>query len=285
MAILVRCVVLLALSIPGAHAAIVEEIVKLPVAARDRFGVQNHHTITVTVIRDDERIKTPFMLINHGRSGAPEQRARFGRARYAANSQYFVERGFAVFIPTRMGYGVSGGEDVEDTGPCANRDFHAGFEAAAAQSLTVIEYARSRNYVDSSRGVLVGQSYGGATTVALAAKNIDGVLAAINFAGGSGGSSIQRPREPCSEAALASVYGDYGKTTRIPVLWLYSENDMYWGREYPRQWHERFRAAGGIGEFVQLPAYGLDGHGSFGNNPSEWKPHVERFLKQHGLWH
>ncbi|MBM3342984.1 MAG: dienelactone hydrolase [Betaproteobacteria bacterium] len=271
---------------PAAWAALVEEVVRLPVQLVDRDGVSHQHTLTLTVFRDDARARSPFMIVNHGRSGAVERRAGMGRVRYSANAGYFVERGFAVFVPTRIGYGVTGGPDLEQSrGPCHDRDFAPGFDIAAAQNLVVIQYAKSQPFVDATRGVLVGQSVGGATTVALAAQNIAGVSAAINFAGGAGGNPAGRPNDPCSPRTLAQTYADYGKSARTPMLWLYSENDLYWGKTHPRLWFERYKANGAPAEFVQLPAHGEDGHSSFTRNPAAWRPQVERFLKSFGYTH
>lgn len=149
--------------------------------------------------------------------------------------------------------------------------------------MAVLEYAKARPYVDATRGVLVGQSYGGATTVALAAKNIDGVKGAINFAGGGGGDPARRPEKPCSGNLLAKTLADYGKTARTPMLWLYSENDKFWGRQYPRNWFVDFTEQGGDAQFVQLPAHGDNGHGSFSSNPGAWRPHVDEFLDSLGF--
>lgn len=262
-----------------AQAALVEDIVQVPVEVMDQYRRTHRQAITVTIFRDDVREKSPFLVLNHGRAGTPEERLKQGRARYAANSQYFVERGFAVFVPTRVGYGVSGGPDVEDTGLCNNRDYPRGFEAAAAQTLAILAYAKGLSYLDTSRGLLVGQSFGGATSVALAAKNIDGVKGAINFAGGSGGNPAGRPENPCSPGSLASTYAEYGKSAKTPMLWLYSENDKYWGKTHPHDWFERFVKQGGNARFVQLPPSGRDGHSSFTANPKAWKPDVEAFLK------
>jgi len=264
-------------------AAFIEQVVEIPVEVADMFGRSYQHAITVTIFRDDARDKSPFLILNHGRAGNAFGRSRLGRARYPGNSEYFVAQGFVVLVPTRVGYGVTGGPDVEDTGACNNRNFAPGFEAAAAQSMAVINYAKSQSYVDGSVGLLIGQSYGGATTVALAAKNIVGVRAAINFAGGSGGNPAVRPGSPCSPQSLAQTYADYGKTAKTPMLWLYSENDQYWGKALPHEWFEGFMQQGGAAEFVQLPPNGRDGHSSFTANPTAWKPHVERFLKSLGF--
>jgi len=273
--------VLFVLCSPAA-ARLVEDVVRIPVEMKDIYGRQHQHAMTVTIFRDDERVRSPFLVISHGR-GNTERRAALGRARYPDNARYFVSQGFAVFIPTRVGYGITGGPDVEDSGPCARREFAAAFEAGAAQVIAVIEYARAQGFVDASRGVLVGQSVGGAITLALSAKNVSGVVAAINFAGGAGGDPQQWPERPCSEPTLRRVFATYGETARIPTIWLYSENDRYWGKDTPRAWFDAFRAKGAAAEFVQLPPYRADGHLSFNGNPEAWRPPVEKFLADVGL--
>lgn len=267
----------------AAQAAVVEEVMQLPVTLKDGSGDERRYAILLTVFRDDARAMSPFLILNHGRPGDAAGRRRLGRVRYSSNSAYFVEQGFAVFVPTRLGYGATGGPDLEDGGPCDRRDFAAGFEAAAQQTLAVIDHAKSRSFVDPKRGLLVGQSYGGATTIALAARNIEGILGGINFAGGSGGNPERRPGAPCSVAELARVLANYGTSARHPTLWLYAQNDRYWGEDHPMRWHEGYRASGGVGQFVRLPAHGRDGHSSFTANPSAWRPHVERFMQTLGL--
>lgn len=289
-----------------AAAALVEEIVQVDVQAKDIHQREHSQPITVTIFRDDERAQAPFLVINHGRAGTSAGRARLGRghidieqldalnrgtsagqarlgrARFPAVARYFVTKGFAVFVPTRIGYGVSGGPDVENSGPCNRRSFPEAFEAGAAQTLKVIEYARSRPYVNASKGILVGQSVGGAITIALSARTPEGVLAGINFAGGAGGNPEKRPEDPCSEPMLRGTLAQYGSTATMPTLWLYSENDRYWGKEKPRAWFEAYRAQGASAEFVQLPPYRENGHAIFVERPDAWRSAVEAFLLRVG---
>lgn len=267
----------------AAIAGMVEQVFDVDVTATSMYGRSYSQAIKVTLFRDDAKARSPFMVLNHGRAANPADFVKLGRAKYTANSTYFVSRGFAVFVLTRMGYGVSGGEDVEYTGTCAVRNYPAGYEAAAAQSLKVIELARSLPYIDASRGIVVGQSYGGATSIALAAKNAEGVVAAINFAGGGGGDPIGRPGNPCRPDLLEDMFASFGAKSKIPTLWLYSENDKYFGKTHPREWFDAFRRKGGSGDFVQLPANGDDGHGSFTRNPAGWRPAVEDFLRKNGF--
>jgi dienelactone hydrolase len=270
--------------VPPATAALVEDIVKVPVEFTDASQRTQQHVMTVTVFRDDRRSKSPFLILNHGRSPTAEGRAKLGRARYESNAAWFVERGFAVFVPTRVGYGETGGPDLEGVaGPCDRRDYESMFEVAAAQNVALTQFVKSQTFVDSQRGLLVGQSVGGATTVALTAKNIAGIVGAINFAGGAGLGPGSEPENPCSQPAIARVWSVYGKTARAPMLWLYSENDRFWGMALPHKWFEAFTSQGAVAEFVQLPPSGDNGHGSFTTNPAAWKPHVERFFRSLGF--
>lgn len=265
----------------------IEEIFQLPVTVTNMYGRVVTQPITVTVFRDDEKTGQPFLVLNHGRPAQSADFARMGRTRFSDNSNYFVSKGFAVFVPTRIGYGVTGGEDMEYSGTCSNRNYPAAYEAAARQSVALIEHIRTLPYIDASRGLVVGQSFGGATAIALAAKNLPSVVAAVNFAGGGGGDPIGRPENPCRADLLEDLFASYGNTSRIPTLWLYSENDRYFGKEKPLSWFKAFVSKGGTGKFVQLPALapplGDDGHSSFTRNPAAWRPAFEQFLESAGF--
>lgn len=264
----------------SACAKMVEQIVDLPVRVVSMKGETVEQTIKLTIFHDDARPRAPFLIINHGRSALAEERASFGRARFIANVRDFVAMGFVVLLPTRVGYGVSGGPDVEYSGDCKQRNYPPAYEAAAEQTLRTIEYARGLHYVDAANGVVLGQSFGGTTALAIAAKNIPGVKAAVNFAGGGGGNPKTRPAQPCRDDLLNALFASYGKTARIPTLWLYSENDLYFGVDKPKRWFESFRASGGRGEFITLPPFEPDGHRSFRENPGAWRASVEAFLRQ-----
>lgn len=270
----------LLLSTAAAAAKTVEQVVQVPAEAADANGRVERRPIAVTIFRDAERARAPFLVLNHGRSRKAEERAKVGRARFSDNARYLVERGFAVFVPTRIGYGVTGGPDIEDSGDCKSKRYAPVYEAAAQQTLAVIAFAKAQRYVDPARGVVMGQSFGGTTAIALAAKGTEGVVAAVNFAGGGGGNPDDRPENPCRDDRLTALFAGYGKSARIPTLWLYSENDRYFGIQKPRAWFAAFRAKGGAGTFVTLPPVGDNGHGSFTSNPAAWRPAFEAFLRE-----
>jgi len=263
-----------------AVAAIVEEQHDLPIAVVDAYGKQVAQPIKVTVFVDDTTPRPrPVLVINHGRATDGAGRAALGRARYSDASRWFARLGFAVVVPTRLGYGVSGGDDVEDSGACAAKNYPPGYAAAAEETLAALRFMHQRADTLKDRDVVVGQSYGGATSIAVAALNPAGTVAAINFAGGGGGDPKERARSPCSPQRLERLFAKYGETARVPTLWIYSANDMYFGADLPQQWFKAFQAGGGAGRFVQVPPYGDDGHATFVRAPAVWQPIVAEFLR------
>ncbi|HEX3140068.1 MAG TPA: dienelactone hydrolase, partial [Rhizobacter sp.] len=127
--------------IAGAAAARVgESQIDVPVSVKDGYRKTLEQPIKVTLFVDDETpAPRPILVINHGRAVTAEERAALGRARYSEISKYFARLGFLVAVPTRIGYGVSGGEDLEDSGACQNKRYPPGYLAAARQTLQVLD--------------------------------------------------------------------------------------------------------------------------------------------------
>ena len=147
----------------AASAKIIQEAIQVPVEVADVRGQVVTHRIKVTIVRDDRKARSPFLILNHGRAGRKEQNAVRTVAHLLANADYFVSKGFAVFMPLRVGYGETGGPDVEFSGKCGARNYPPVYEAAAVQTLRVIEYAKNLPYIDPTYGLVAGQSFGGTT--------------------------------------------------------------------------------------------------------------------------
>jgi dienelactone hydrolase len=260
------------------HAEIVESQLKIPVSVTFS-GQAVARDVIVTQFQDNERKPSRFMVILHGRAGSASERAGYGRTRFGEIARDFAAQGYVVFVPTRIGYGDTGGPDIEDTGRCDAKDFIQGMQPATDEVIQLIAAIRKMPDVGNSAGVIVGQSVGGLLTISLAARHVPRVVAYVNFSGGSGGDPKSRPGQPCSPEKLRAAYAQFGTKVRAPTLWLYSPNDLYWGPDWPRDWFAAFRKAGGRGTFLALPPFGHDGHRSFADNRAAWREPVIKFLQ------
>lgn len=263
----------------AARADIVETQMRVPVSIHLRDGSPLTQEIVVTRFQDSERKPSRFMLILHGRAGTPSERKAQGRVRYADIARDFAAQGYAVFVPTRIGYGETGGPDAEETGRCDAKDYINGMAPAVDAMMQLISVIRAEPGIGNSSGVIIGQSVGGLLTTALASRNVPRVVAYVNFAGGSGGNPKEKPGQPCGPDRLRDAYAAFGAKARTPVLWLYSANDRYWGEALPREWFAAYKKSGGRGRFIALPPNGDDGHSSFTRNRPAWGETVTQFLQ------
>ncbi|MGY8526309.1 dienelactone hydrolase family protein [Paracidovorax citrulli] len=259
--------------------ALIEETWSVPVEVTDSQGAPVIQRIVATALREAGRERYPLLLLNHGRAPDPDARRRLGRVRMTPQARYFASLGFLVVVPTRIGYGISGGPDIENTGPCHRKRYRPGFEAGAEQVHQVIEAARARPEVDGERIAVIGQSFGGAVSIALAARNPQGVRLVINFAGGGGGDPELHPGEPCDPDQQSRLFADYGRTARVPTHWIYTTNDRFMG-PYPAEWFDAYRSAGGVGHYHLMPAFGADGHQYYARGLASWAPLVEAALRE-----
>lgn len=263
----------LALAVP-ARAAPAETVIRAPVVR----GVEQA-LIEVTVFSPAGAGPFPIVVLSHGSPRDAEDRRREGRQRLAAQSARFVAMGFAVLVPTRRGYGESGGAWAEAYGSCADPDYHAAGLETARDLRAAVDAVRGEPWADARRIVLAGQSAGGFGSIAAAATRFEGLVAVVNFAGGRGS---RGPDDVCGEARLVEAMARYGVAARVPTLWIYSANDRFFGPALARRMHAAFTASGGDAQFLEAPAVGLDGHAYFDAAIEDWSPRVEAFLRRVG---
>lgn len=235
--------------------------------------------MVASVLRPPGEDRRPLVVINHGSPADAAQRA-FERPGFPSASEWFVARGYVVVRPIRRGYGATGGAWSETYRSCAEPAYReAGLETAKDISAAMAFMTR-QDFVRPDRVVVVGQSAGGWGSLALAGLNPPAVSAVVNFAGGRGGYAEGRPNTNCAPDRLVDAAGEYGRTARIPTLWVYTQNDGFFGPSLSRAMYRAFSGSGGRGEFVLLPGFGSDGHGLFGSSGGvkHWAPLVERFL-------
>lgn len=260
-----------------------EEIVRTQATVTDLYGRRETKSLPITVYRPAGEGPFPFVVFNHGRAVAAK-RAQQGRYRPDAAARYLVGKGFVVLVPNRIGYWETYGDfDPENSGSCASPRIEPLSLAASDQVLATVEFAKALPYVDASRWLVAGQSVGGLTSVATVGRAPAGLLGGINFAGGTGGDPEVHPGKPCAPHAIARYWGDLAKSAKVPMLWLYWENDKYWGPTVPKTWHKAWVDGGGKAELAAFGPTGDDGHGGLNTDMDHWVPVVDAFLNGLGF--
>jgi dienelactone hydrolase len=259
-----------------------EAVLRLPVTVPNAFGKTLTGDIIVTTYRPPGDGPFPLAVISHGRSS--ETRAQYPRQRFESAARFFVRKGFAVAVPLRLGYGETAASgDPEDMVSCTAPRYDAALAAAAEQVAVVVKHLQQQPDIDASRLVLIGQSVGGATTVAAASMVLPGLVAAINFAGGHGGDPKTHPGEACASAKMTYQMSRYGSTAKVPMLWVYTENDQYFSPQNSRAWAQAYASGGAQLDYRLLPAFGMDGHALFTRGNDLWQPLVDAYLKPFGF--
>jgi dienelactone hydrolase len=234
------------------------------------------------MVRPNEPGPHPLALITHGTPRDANERSGMTPWTLLPQAREFARRGWATVVVLRRSYGDSGGSYDEDAHACSNRpDYFNSGKEAAKDLRESIAYLSTLPEVDSSRIISVGISTGGFSNVALTAEPPSGLLASISFAGGRGS---QSPDVVCHPDDLVAAFHDFGKKSRIPMLWVYSENDHFFGPQIAQRFYQAFTQAGGQATFIHAASFRRDGHALFSvAGIPIWTPLVDDFLKQHNL--
>ncbi len=266
------------------------QIAQVPMKGAGIFG--RNLELHTEVFKPDGKGPFPVLIYAHGRSGTQQERSAMTEVVPRTYLQFWIKRGFAVVASARPGYGRTGSSDREmpghswsPSGSCQgspNPEQVAKIAGTAVQA--TIDWVRGEAWANSSKIILSGNSVGGLATVSLGAVEQKGVIAYINFAGGVAGNPALSPGKSCAPELVRDAYKKYGMSTRVPNLWLYAENDLFWGAETPKEWHAVFAAGGSKTRLVTTaPVPGQDGHELIFFGQSLWSPYVDDFLTQNGL--
>ena len=244
----------------------------------------------VQVFKPEGKGPFPTVIYLHGRAPNRTGRERIETAIPPGHDEWWLRKGVAVIAPVRPGYGATGGPDLEDTGArwrgaeCLGEpDFMRVANATARPALVAYEWAQWQPWVKRDTILVEGYSLGGLGAMAVAAANPSGVRGVVNFSGGTAGNPIGAPGKSCRPDLMAQAYQELGRKARVPSLWLYAENDRYWGAQSPKQWHAAFREGGGAGELVVTPPVEGDGHLLLPDGPALWVPRLEAFIRKVGF--
>jgi len=234
------------------------EDLMIPTEGKGLLGTTTYRLATYIHKPDDfdSARKYPVVIISHGTAVDPYTRTH-NRFDFTHASEYFLKKGFIVVVPMRRGYAGSDGASIADSiGPCSRPDYSSSAREASKDIAAIISYVKGLPYADMQRILLVGTSTGGFASLAVASLNIEGVIGTINFAGGHGGlSRIEPYGHACNEQRLIEVMGSFGKA-KVPTLWIYSEDDPFFGPELAQAMFEDFLRNGGKGKLVIAPPFG-----------------------------
>jgi dienelactone hydrolase len=233
----------------------------------------------------------PMVIMNHGVSLNPTDRSFFPLVEFRDAAMWFARRGNLVVAPVGSGYGAVAhdlpelgiyGPFFSKIGKCTNPNFRDAGLAVALVDLWIIEYMTKEKMAAPKDVVVVGQSAGGWAAIALSSQNPPAVRAIITFAAGRGGRVDGKPNNNCAPDKLVEATGEFGRSARVPMLWIYAENDTFFGPALSKRMHDAYTNAGGKAEYHMLPPFGSDGHFLIGSAESIpiWAPLVSRFLER-----
>jgi len=234
-----------------------------------------------TMLRPQGQGPFPLVVINHGSVANADDRASVPRPEFEPVATWFVRHGYVAALPQRPGHGETGGPYLEDIVSCDNADYERAGLGAAASIASAVDYLTGQPFVRKTGVVLVGHSAGGWGALAAASQSPRALQAVVNFAGGLGGHSYDEPNRNCAPERLLDAAGTFGRTTRVPTLWLYAANDTYFDAALSNRMAEAFRRAGGVVEYHLLPSFGEDGHFLIFSPDAVplWAPIVASFLR------
>lgn len=231
----------------------------------------------------------PLVIMNDGVSNDRQEGSFFPPVEFRDAARWFAHQGYAVVAPI----GPSSDSGTLDPGDrklyelyfssVENCDDPYSLSSTAARATAnkwIIDYMTRQRLTKPDKVIVVGQSAGGWAAIALASLNPPQIRAIINFAVGRGARGDGGPNNNCESKKLVEAAREFGRTSRIPMLWICPSNDTYFGPELSQRVHEAFTSAGGVAEYHLLPPSGSDEHFLI-NSPSGiamWAPLVSNFL-------
>jgi dienelactone hydrolase len=250
------------------------------------------HPTVAYVVRPVGNGRFPLAVMNHGVSLNARERGFVPLVEFRDAAIWFARRGYLVVAPTGPGYGAMALEAPElglfpvfysKIGACENPNFRDAGMAAALLDKWIIDYMIEQKYAVPDSAIVIGQSAGGWGAIALSSQNLPSVKAIITFAAGRGGRVGGKPNNNCAPDKLVEATAAFGQSARTPMLWIYIENDTFFGPDLSQRMHAAYTGAGGNAEYHLMPPFGSDGH-FFIDSPDaipQWSPVVSQFLDKH----
>lgn len=228
----------------------------------------------------------PAIIFNHGSEENPDTRE------VESLAKLYVSQGLVVFAPHRTGHGLSAdaGPSIIDRTESFAAEGHSSAEMLAeveslheeanADVVAAIQWIKTQSFVDSSRLVVSGISYGGIQTVITAANSVSkglGIRCALPFAPGA--------------MSWGPGFGDWltswAQKPTVPMFLIQAEND--YSIEPSKVMGPIIESKGAPNRYNIYPPFGTtnaEGHGGFAcseEGTEIWGPDVLTFLKDCGV--
>jgi dienelactone hydrolase len=238
--------------------------------------------LEAVMVRPNDNAPHPLALLTHGTPREATDRAKMTPLRLIPQAREFARRGWTAVIVLRRGFGDSGGGYAEENQNCGRfPDFVGPTKESVKDLRESVEFLDTRPEIDPARMIAIGVSTGGLAMVALSADPPPGLVAAINFAGGRGS---RAPDQVCNPGDLITAFGTFGSHSKVPMLWVYADNDHFFSPYLAQHFYQAFTHAGGKATFIAAPPFGDDGHHLYSQQGIPiWTPVVDDFLKRQKL--
>lgn len=221
----------------------------------------------------------PLAIVNHGSHENPRRRSKIEVSVFLPITNWLTRHGYVVALLERPGHGLTGGVYIESQGDCDVADFRAAGLATASTIRQALDYLQTLDIVQRGHVIVIGHSAGGWGVIALASQWAPDVSGIIAFAAGRGGHAYGGQHTNCRTDRLIGAARSFGETAAIPSLWLYSENDTYFGPELAQSMFSAFAAGGSEAEFHFLPPLkNNEGHFLMFAASKPWEAILTKFL-------
>lgn len=196
---------------------------------------------------------------------------------YASIARDLARRGWLSVVVLRRGYGQSEGLKPQPV-VCSSEAVSEWASTAADDLQATMAFLAQRPDAEMQRVMVIGPQSGGLAVIALSARRLQGLIAAVSIGGGLAAES----KCPIADA-LEALFREFGSKSNIAHLWIHTKSDQTMPRELVERLHATFLDAGGDVKFVEFHSWGDARQNILGNSRPMWMMQLDAFLRHYKL--